>query len=886
MRILAMTLAACAALTAAAFDDEPDELNWDTLGGTLTGFGHFVDYMKNNDEARKSLLNEPAIDAWPDRPESVWVKPEDFRKGALCQWEVGEHQGETVLKTYPGHQGLVSRVAVTVPKSGHYRVLTRYWHQKGNVASFAVSIEDERMAAVADPSLTVVQDVWVWRFDFAEMNRRGNPLPNHRDEPTGWIWEASPTVYLKKGRRAVSVSGLMHDGPFDERRVAAVVLTREPLAAPDAKPQAADRLVRDLWARRPMIGRKAGGLMPVWRKWRRQFMDDLANGRVSGIEGGRMAGTVWFDDMSNLIGTPKQIAEDREAMRKFFADADRTHFTVRLEAEDFAVERGWWPEDSGGSSGSKVLTANYDNSEAVATGEVALPSNGVYNVWVKYYEVGGYLAPWKFFVEDKSGKVLAERGMADNWEYNKQHGGDSWGKFEGVRAKDALRFRAYKNSGSYTYRRFDEVVVTDNLAYVPEGNGVVLAPLDKKNPLTVWRPENPWHGYDRVTGPVKNEGLAPYTVTVRDGEVATVLLLVRNNTKKTREITPAVADRANRTDWRLVALSKVNQWTWVPMQLLRRDRIFAPPEETVGVWLNVKGDAKAASRTVKVKIGDETFSLEVVRREAHPGTVPVPYVFGWSAPYRTLSCWQMYRDLGINVMPDLLIPKAEADRYGVRLTVRLNDGDVSPKHVKDMTDRYARQGYSTKDWAWSFMDEPGNGMSDQWVALAKKLRESTKDVQIWVNPGEIEGAGPESDMKMTPFVNCYCPYYNHYLTNGGGNGAYNAQLHRQGGVNFNVLLSYSTPCFGEKAPSATLHMFELCDLSLRHGWDGWAFFAFAYGFTQSNSLWDEVNNMLPDQVVNIYPGAAYRTISTRNAEALREAVQRWREAKAAQAAKK
>jgi hypothetical protein len=38
--------------------------------------------------------------------------------------------------------------------------------------------------------------------------------------------------------------------------------------------------------------------------------------------------------------------------------------------------------------------------------------------------------------------------------------------------------------------------------------------------------------------------------------------------------------------------------------------------------------------------------------------------------------------------------------------------------------------------------------------------------------------------------------------------------------------------------------------------------------------------------VNIYPGAAYRTISTRNAEALREAVQRWREAKAAQAAKK
>ncbi len=35
-----MTAIAFAALAASAFafDDEPDELNWDSLGGTLTGF--------------------------------------------------------------------------------------------------------------------------------------------------------------------------------------------------------------------------------------------------------------------------------------------------------------------------------------------------------------------------------------------------------------------------------------------------------------------------------------------------------------------------------------------------------------------------------------------------------------------------------------------------------------------------------------------------------------------------------------------------------------------------------------------------------------------------------------------------------------------------------
>ncbi len=37
-----MTAIASAALAASAFafNDEPDELNWDSLGGTLTGFRH------------------------------------------------------------------------------------------------------------------------------------------------------------------------------------------------------------------------------------------------------------------------------------------------------------------------------------------------------------------------------------------------------------------------------------------------------------------------------------------------------------------------------------------------------------------------------------------------------------------------------------------------------------------------------------------------------------------------------------------------------------------------------------------------------------------------------------------------------------------------------
>ena len=98
------------------------------------------------------------------------------------------------------------------------------------------------------------------------------------------------------------------------------------------------------------------------------------------------------------------------------------------------------------------------------------------------------------------------------------------------------------------------------------------------------------------------------------------------------------------------------------------------------------------------------------------------------------------------------------------------------------------------------MDEPNNSMSDGWVELAKKFRAVDKDIRIWVNPGEIFGAGPESNMKMTPYVNCYCPYADHFW-NIHMNGDYAAQLRRQG-PKFDILMSYTTPCFWEKAPSS------------------------------------------------------------------------------------
>ena len=279
-------------------------------------------------------------------------------------------------------------------------------------------------------------------------------------------------------------------------------------------------------------------------------------------------------------------------------------------------------------------------------------------------------------------------------------------------------------------------------------------------------------------------------------------------------------------------------------------------------------------------VGGKELVLNVKRLEAHPETVPVPYVYGWALPWKSVSCWEAFRDLGVNVIGEALVSKAEARKYGIRLTTHLNDGDVRPEHVKAMRARFEKLGYKTTDWAWSFMDEPNKSMSDNWVALAKKFRETDREIRIWVNPGEVFGATPESNMKMTPYVNCYCPYADHYW-NMHLNGEYAAQLRRQG-PKFDILMGYTTPCFWEKAPSSTSDMLGMADFALQNNLDGWGFFAFAYGFTYCNSMWDEVNAYMNDQCIYIYPGVRNRTILTRNAEAVREAVQRWREAKGAQ----
>ena len=63
--LLAAASAAAIAASAFAFDDEPDELNWDSLGGTLTGFRHLRGTCAADADFARRLLDESVVERLP-----------------------------------------------------------------------------------------------------------------------------------------------------------------------------------------------------------------------------------------------------------------------------------------------------------------------------------------------------------------------------------------------------------------------------------------------------------------------------------------------------------------------------------------------------------------------------------------------------------------------------------------------------------------------------------------------------------------------------------------------------------------------------------------------------------------------------------------------------
>ena len=134
-----------------AFDDEPNELNWDRLGGTATSFRHFCEFARQNPDFRRKLLDEQPENAFnrptnaPSKATTVWATPAAFLNYKANQWGPEQIDGEDVLSYPSGHGGGFARAKILVPKSGYYRIWTRYHHSQGTTSTFVLRLEDPRV---------------------------------------------------------------------------------------------------------------------------------------------------------------------------------------------------------------------------------------------------------------------------------------------------------------------------------------------------------------------------------------------------------------------------------------------------------------------------------------------------------------------------------------------------------------------------------------------------------------------------------------------------------------------------------------------------------------------------------------------------------------------
>ena len=129
-----------------AFDDEPNELNWDRLGGTATSFRHFCEFARQNPAFRKALLAEQPSNAFerstnaPLQPTTIWATSAAFLNYKANQWGPEQIDGEDVLSYPSGHGCGFARAKVKIPKSSYYRIWTRYHHSQGTTSTFVLRL--------------------------------------------------------------------------------------------------------------------------------------------------------------------------------------------------------------------------------------------------------------------------------------------------------------------------------------------------------------------------------------------------------------------------------------------------------------------------------------------------------------------------------------------------------------------------------------------------------------------------------------------------------------------------------------------------------------------------------------------------------------------------
>ncbi len=402
-----------------------------------------------------------------------------------------------------------------------------------------------------------------------------------------------------------------------------------------------------------------------------------------------------------------------------------------------------------------------------------------------------------------------------------------------------------------------------------------FGPFDRFSPPASGGRRNQNGVYDWKALPNEDIDRAEQGVEAKAGEVKSQLLLIRNNTDAAKVVEP-ILESPLPASVRLVAYTVTADGFWSPQILLKRRQVALPPRQNTALWLSI--DCRGAAEgdyPVTLRFAGRAVTWRVQVADSIKDA-PTPLTYGWSSPYRRRSCWEAYRDHGLNAIRYAPLSRRVMDEYAIRLLVGIpcDTRNFTEEKIARTVEKAAQRGQKVGDYCWYLIDEPGLASIPRWIEMAETLRKVDERQLVWCNLGEsvVRPEDGELYFRMMEYWDVACPFIWQFDRKAFFP-EYNERLHTAG----KVKLLYHTLDIGatEKILNAPQDILGVAERAIKEGRDGFA------NYTLSNGTpYDDLYMDNQDNAVSIYPGAWRRTLSTRNFEAWREGVQRWRAARA------
>ena len=878
------------------WEDEPNELSWELFRSSRDCFSDFAGWWKTLPAGRrkdvlKAAENQGMMQQPPQDEKVLWVQAETLQGR---DWSIAQNGERTVLRGRTGHNTATAQTIIDIPAEGNYRLWARWWNLPKYHNSFQVKIRPLATAKFTFAWQTTAQaDYFDHRFAFA-WHKRLHPAPVSYDaDKNGFEWEGAPMVHLPKGKVVLQVSGVIHGGPYTRRDLDCFLLTQDPFYVPGETNIPDDSLTQkvlsagtandwQLWSIRP-AARPLAQVPPViatlWNDWRDQFIARLAKGEGKTPAEKAMEQQTYFDPHWNLVGTPAQVAQEAAHIKT------RPGLFQWIEAESFTIDNGWDIKNDVKASEGKILQASYGDGAAESHTTLNVTKSGNYRLWIRAAQIKNYYNFFEIAIrhhgQTVGKKEFHDLGTKGSYDYD-------WYPIDVELQSGSYEIALTKNRGKspYAYRKVDCMVLTDNLEWKPEqlqhpvsseipDNIPQLKEAARQGKVAAWLDDgdDQWTGFSMTDWPrhaAQVIGAAPVSIKAQPGAVQSRVLHLTNPTDQPLTFLPIATGPLN---WRLVAYQYQPKFGWQPMPLLRRHQITVPPHLTASLWLNFDArDLSPGTQSASLKIGGQQISFKIEISGTDIRHAKAPFVGGWCDPWPTPSGWQTFADIGLNIVHRKVLSKDEMQKYKISLCNVTLGTPKSADDVHRIVAAMQSMGLDYSDWSWEISDEPGAKSYQKWIEAAKIIRQADPKIRIWCNPGEIQSSTVASVTAMSPWIDIFCPYVNHFTNAAGADASYQKLLASTG----NLQLIYTTPCSNEKSPGAPLDLLRMADIALQYHRDGWDMFSLRSYYPYAASAWDEVNPPYSAQAISIYPGAWGQTISSRNLEAVRQSIQNWK----------